>query len=87
MPASIRGTTARDGRRSEEYALIGTWIKALREEHDLSQEDLARLLGFNDRQTVSAIRIDETELRGSINAVHSVSEPERETLAPDTIQE
>ena len=35
--------------------LIGTRIKALREEHNLSQEDLARLLGFNDRQTVSAI--------------------------------
>ena len=35
--------------------LIGTRIKALREEHHLSQEDLARLLGFKDRQTVSAI--------------------------------
>ena len=34
---------------------IGTRIKALREERNLSQEDLARLLGFNDRQTVSAI--------------------------------
>ena len=34
---------------------IGTRIKALREERNLSQEDLARLIGFNDRQTVSAI--------------------------------
>ena len=36
-------------------SLISTRIKALREERNLSQEDLARLLGFNDRQTVSAI--------------------------------
>ena len=35
--------------------LIGTRIKALREERKLSQDDLARLLGFKDRQTVSAI--------------------------------
>ena len=35
--------------------LIGARIKALREERKLSQEDLARLLGFKDRQTVSAI--------------------------------
>ena len=34
---------------------IGTRIKALREERNLSQEELARLLGFKDRQTVSAI--------------------------------
>jgi len=34
---------------------IGTRIQALREERKLTQEDLAGLLGFNDRQTVSAI--------------------------------
>ena len=36
-------------------ALIGARIKALRKRRHLSQEDLARLFGFNDRQTVSAI--------------------------------
>ena len=35
--------------------LIGTRIKALREERKLSQDDLARIFGFKDRQTVSAI--------------------------------
>ena len=35
--------------------LIGTRFKALRDERGLSQVDMARLLGFNDRQTVSAI--------------------------------
>ena len=35
--------------------LIGKRIKALREERKLSQEKLAELFGFNDRQTVSAI--------------------------------
>src|SRR5690349_3706214 len=35
--------------------LIGARIKALREERNLSQDDLARLFGFKDRQTVSAI--------------------------------
>ena len=35
--------------------LIGTRIKALRQEHGLSQDELARLFGFKDRQTVSAI--------------------------------
>ncbi len=34
---------------------IGARFKALREERRLSQEDLARMLDFNDRQTVSAI--------------------------------
>ena len=34
---------------------IGARIKALREERKLSQDDLARLFGFRDRQTVSAI--------------------------------
>ena len=35
--------------------LIGKRIKALREERGLSQERLAEMFGFNDRQTVSAI--------------------------------
>jgi Zn-dependent peptidase ImmA (M78 family)/DNA-binding XRE family transcriptional regulator len=39
--------------------LIGARIKALREEKKLSQDDLARLFGFKDRQTVSAIETGE----------------------------
>ncbi|WP_114914037.1 XRE family transcriptional regulator [Acidibrevibacterium fodinaquatile] len=39
--------------------LIGARIKALREERSLSQDDLARLFGFKDRQTVSAIETGE----------------------------
>ena len=39
--------------------LIGTRIKALREERKLSQDDLARAFGFKDRQTVSAIETGE----------------------------
>lgn len=35
--------------------LFGKRIKALREERKLSQEKLAEVLGFNDRQTISAI--------------------------------
>ena len=34
---------------------IGARIKALREQHGLTQEQLAPVFGFNDRQTVSAI--------------------------------
>lgn len=41
-------------------AKIGTRIRALRKERGLSQEEVAHVLGFNDRQTVSAI---ETGLR------------------------
>lgn len=36
-------------------SLIGARIKALREQHKLTQQDLASVFGFNDRQTVSAI--------------------------------
>ena len=39
--------------------LIGTRIKALRDKQKLSQDDLARLFGFKDRQTVSAIETGE----------------------------
>ena len=35
--------------------LIGARIRALREARNLSQEDVARIFGFKDRQTVSAI--------------------------------
>lgn len=39
--------------------LIGARIKALREERNLSQDELARIFGFKDRQTVSAIETGE----------------------------
>lgn len=39
--------------------LIGARIKALREQRRLSQDELARLFGFKDRQTVSAIETGE----------------------------
>lgn len=39
--------------------LIGARIKALREKRKLSQDDLARVFGFKDRQTVSAIETGE----------------------------
>ena len=47
--------------------LIGVRLKALRAEQGLSQNDLAQLFGFKDRQTVSAIetgmrRMTATEL-------------------------
>ena len=35
--------------------LIGKRLKALRHERGLSQDDIARLLGFRNRQTISAI--------------------------------
>ena len=35
--------------------IIGRRIKALREKRNFTQDDLAKLFGFNDRQTVSAI--------------------------------
>lgn len=42
--------------------LIGQRLRALREEKKLSQDDLARLFGFKDRQTVSAIETGERRL-------------------------
>jgi XRE family transcriptional regulator, fatty acid utilization regulator len=42
--------------------LIGTRIKALRERKNLSQEDLAGIFGFKDRQTVSAIETGERKV-------------------------
>lgn len=42
--------------------LIGARLKALREEKSLSQEELAQLFGFKDRQTISAIETGERRL-------------------------
>lgn len=42
--------------------LIGARLKALREQQNLSQEDMAKLFGFKDRQTVSAIETGERRL-------------------------
>lgn len=42
--------------------LIGIRLKALREERKLSQDDFARIFGFKDRQTVSAIENGERRL-------------------------
>ena len=39
--------------------LIAARLKALREERELSQDELARIFGFKDRQTVSAIETGE----------------------------
>ena len=44
--------------------LIGTRIKALRQEQELSQDEMARLFGFKDRQTVSAIENRHTAHHG-----------------------
>ncbi|MBR0689899.1 ImmA/IrrE family metallo-endopeptidase [Bradyrhizobium manausense] len=43
-------------------SLIGKRLKALREERKLSQDELARMFGFKDRQTVSAIETGERRL-------------------------
>jgi XRE family transcriptional regulator, fatty acid utilization regulator len=43
-------------------AKIGSRIKALREHRGQSQDDLARLFGFKDRQTVSAIETGERKV-------------------------
>jgi Zn-dependent peptidase ImmA (M78 family)/transcriptional regulator with XRE-family HTH domain len=42
--------------------VIGTRLKALREERKLSQDHIARAFGFKDRQTVSAIETGERRL-------------------------
>jgi Zn-dependent peptidase ImmA (M78 family)/transcriptional regulator with XRE-family HTH domain len=42
--------------------LIGTRLKALREDRKLSQDEIARVFGFKDRQTVSAIENGERRL-------------------------
>lgn len=57
--------------------LIGARIKALRERRNLSQDDLARLFGFKDRQTVSAIETGERKVSAEelILAVEKLGEP------------
>jgi XRE family transcriptional regulator, fatty acid utilization regulator len=56
---------------------IGTRIKALRERRGLSQEALARQLGFKDRQTLSAIETGERRVSAEelILAVRELDEP------------
>jgi Zn-dependent peptidase ImmA (M78 family)/transcriptional regulator with XRE-family HTH domain len=58
-------------------SLIGTRLKALREERKLSQEDLARLFGFKDRQTVSAIETGERRMSAEelLTAVQKLNAP------------
>src|SRR5438477_10530450 len=57
--------------------LIGLRMKALREERKLSQDDVARLFGFKDRQTVSAIETGERRLSAEelITAVEKLGAP------------
>src|ERR1035437_1187140 len=57
--------------------LNGGGIRALREERKLSQEDLARLFGFKDRQTVSAIENGERRVSAEelILAVEKLGQP------------
>lgn len=57
--------------------LIGIRLKALREERKLSQDDLARMFGFKDRQTVSAIETGERRLSAEelLLAVQKLGEP------------
>src|ERR1700722_1807905 len=58
-------------------SLIGARIKALREERKLSQDDLARLFGVKDRQTVSAIETGERRVTADelIMAVEKLGAP------------
>jgi transcriptional regulator with XRE-family HTH domain/Zn-dependent peptidase ImmA (M78 family) len=57
--------------------LIGARIRALREQRNLSQEDLAHLFGFKDRQTVSAIENGERRVSAEelILAVEKLGQP------------
>ena len=57
--------------------LIGTRLKALREERNLSQDEVARVFGFKDRQTVSAIETGERRLSAEelITAVEKLGAP------------
>src|SRR5258706_10342136 len=57
--------------------LIGARIRALREERKLSQDDVARLFGFKDRQTVSAIENGERRVSAEelLIAVEKLSAP------------
>lgn len=44
-------------------ALIGKRLKALRDQRDLKQDDIAEILGFKDRQTISAIENGERKVK------------------------
>jgi Zn-dependent peptidase ImmA (M78 family)/transcriptional regulator with XRE-family HTH domain len=57
--------------------LIGSRIRALREERKLSQDELARLFGFKDRQTVSAIETGERRVSAEelVKAVEKLGAP------------
>src|SRR6267378_6397431 len=57
--------------------LIGTRLKALREQRKLSQDDLARVFGFKDRQTVSAIETGERRVSAEelLTAVEKLGAP------------
>jgi XRE family transcriptional regulator, fatty acid utilization regulator len=57
--------------------LIGTRIKALREERKLSQAELAHIFGFKDHQTVSAIETGERRVSAEelVTAVEKLGVP------------
>lgn len=57
--------------------LIGPRLKALREEKGLSQDDLARLFEFKDRQTISAIENGERRMSAEelIRAMQALDAP------------
>jgi Zn-dependent peptidase ImmA (M78 family)/transcriptional regulator with XRE-family HTH domain len=57
--------------------VIGLRMKALREERKLSQDEIARLFGFKDRQTVSAIETGERRVTAEelITAVEKLGAP------------
>jgi len=56
---------------------IGARIRAAREQRDMSQDELARLFGFKDRQTVSAIETGERRVSAEelILAVENLGQP------------
>jgi Zn-dependent peptidase ImmA (M78 family)/transcriptional regulator with XRE-family HTH domain len=56
---------------------IGSQIRALREQRKLSQDDLARLFGFKDRQTVSAIETGERRVTAEelVQAIEKLGAP------------
>jgi XRE family transcriptional regulator, fatty acid utilization regulator len=58
-------------------SLIGMRLKALREERKLSQDELARMFGFKDRQTVSAIETGERKVSANelLTAVQKLNVP------------
>ncbi len=57
--------------------LLGARLRALRAERNLTQEELARRLGFNDRQTLSAIENGDRRLSADelLLAAQTLGEP------------